>query len=444
MNPVLSILGQTPDPNNDQKYPGAVKEWCINTAAVDPATDSILAGSEDGKLYRWNLTTNTFTQVVTLTTGVGEAYTPTLIGPDGLVYAINNATLFAVGDSAPASLKLTGFPSPASDGTPGNFTVTVYNAEGDVDSAYTGTIQFTSTDSKAVLPASYTFAAKDAGVHTFSATFMTTGTQSITATDSVTSTVKGSFSVTVNATAVFVNKDTTTQGNWIGVYGTQGYNDLGSGVSNPSNATVTPAGQSLYTWPTPPPSATQALQVPPSGTSRIAAAWYSSTSFTIDVNVASGQSYNLELYFLDYDARGRAETVTLSDANTSATLNTQSVSSFASGEYLVWTISGNVLITITSTAGVNALVSGVFFDPASAQATAITAAYALPPTDRAAVVASGNVTNGEGSAHQLSELASSQIDNQTLLLANEISIGVPVTTTKKTSVPGRLLFTDDR
>ena len=92
MKEVQSILGTTPDGD----LPG-VKEWCINAAAVDPATDSVLAGSEDGKLYRWDLRTNSFSQVVVLTPGLGEAYTPTLIGPDGTVYAINNATLFAVG-----------------------------------------------------------------------------------------------------------------------------------------------------------------------------------------------------------------------------------------------------------------------------------------------------------------------------------------------------------
>ncbi len=174
----------------------------------------------------------------------------------------------------------------------------------------------------------------------------------------------GSAADTIPTTASFTKLDTTTSGNWIGVYGSQGYNDLGSGVSNPTYATITPAGQSLYTWAAPALSVTQALQVPPTGTSRIAAAWYSATSFAIDVNVAAGHSYNLELYFLDYDARGRAETVTLSNANTGATLNSQSMSNFTSGKYLVWTISGNVLITISHTGGANAVLNGLFFDPA--------------------------------------------------------------------------------
>jgi hypothetical protein len=91
MQEVLTITGVTPDPVLPM-----VREWCINTAAVDPATDSILANSEDGTLYRWDLATNSFTQSVSLTSGVAEAYTPTVIGVDGTVYAINNATLFAV------------------------------------------------------------------------------------------------------------------------------------------------------------------------------------------------------------------------------------------------------------------------------------------------------------------------------------------------------------
>jgi hypothetical protein len=93
MKEVLTIMGQTPDP----QYPGGFKEWCINTAAVDPFTRSILVNNEDGYLYRWDMDTNTFTERIQLTSGVGEASTPTLIGADGAVFAINNAVLFSVG-----------------------------------------------------------------------------------------------------------------------------------------------------------------------------------------------------------------------------------------------------------------------------------------------------------------------------------------------------------
>ena len=96
MKEVLTIAGPTPDADFPSK-PNAVREWCINTAVVDPKTKSILVNNEDGKLYRWDLTTNTLAEQMVLTSGIGEAYTPTILGPDGTVYAINDATLFAVG-----------------------------------------------------------------------------------------------------------------------------------------------------------------------------------------------------------------------------------------------------------------------------------------------------------------------------------------------------------
>jgi hypothetical protein len=95
MQEVLTVLGPTPD-DEFPGYPNAVREWCINAAAIDPLTRSAFVNSEDGNLYRWDLTSGTLADQVALTSGVGEAYTPTLVGPDGAVYAINNATLFAV------------------------------------------------------------------------------------------------------------------------------------------------------------------------------------------------------------------------------------------------------------------------------------------------------------------------------------------------------------
>ena len=71
----------------------------LGTAAVDPLTFSVLVNSEDGYLYRWSLVSNTLTQRIQLTSGIGESYTPTAVGSDGTVYAINDATLFAVGEA---------------------------------------------------------------------------------------------------------------------------------------------------------------------------------------------------------------------------------------------------------------------------------------------------------------------------------------------------------
>jgi hypothetical protein len=97
MNEVITVKGVTPDTEFLSYAPNAVREWCINSAAVDPAGKCAIINSEDGKVYRWDFATNSLTQTVVLTPGVGEAYTPSLIGMDGTVYVINDATIFAVG-----------------------------------------------------------------------------------------------------------------------------------------------------------------------------------------------------------------------------------------------------------------------------------------------------------------------------------------------------------
>lgn len=96
MKEILIALGPTPD-SEYPSFPGAVREWCINTAAVDPVGKCAIVNCEDGKVYRWDFTNNTLIQIVTLTAGIGEAYTPTIIGNDGRIYAISNAILFCVG-----------------------------------------------------------------------------------------------------------------------------------------------------------------------------------------------------------------------------------------------------------------------------------------------------------------------------------------------------------
>jgi hypothetical protein len=168
---------------------------------------------------------------------------------------------------------------------------------------------------------------------------------------------------TSSATASFVGEDTTTKGSWIGTYGTQGYDVIGNSTSLPSYATITPTSASTATWAgsTTDPRALQDAV----GTSRIAACWYSSKSFTVDVDLTDGQVHDLELYFLDWDSTSRGELVTISNAVTGAVLTTQTVSSFHSGVYLIWEVSGNVLITFTKVSGANAVLSGLFLDPLS-------------------------------------------------------------------------------
>jgi hypothetical protein len=82
--------------------------------------------------------------------------------------------------------------SSATVGAAESFTVTAEDAYGNVATGYTGTVKFTSSDTAAILPANTPFTSANAGARTFSVTFGTAGTQSLTVTD----TAKASFTAT--------------------------------------------------------------------------------------------------------------------------------------------------------------------------------------------------------------------------------------------------------
>jgi hypothetical protein len=102
--------------------------------------------------------------------------------------------------AAPDKLVLAA-PTAETAGKSFNLTVTALNSSGTTDTGYVGTIHFTSSDVQAGLPADFAFTAADAGTSTFTLTLETMGTQSITATDTATSSITGTESgITVRAT----------------------------------------------------------------------------------------------------------------------------------------------------------------------------------------------------------------------------------------------------
>jgi hypothetical protein len=158
----------------------------------------------------------------------------------------------------------------------------------------------------------------------------------------------------------FVKADTGTRGNWKGVYGSEGYYMAAVPPSAPSYATLTTSA-SQWTW-LANSSHPAHLQDPRNSTNRIAACWYSSTRATFDLAITDGKPHRVAMYFLDASASGRRQRVEILDSVNGTTLYSIDITDFSSGIYLVWEIAGRVSIRLTPL-NVNAVASGVFFDP---------------------------------------------------------------------------------
>jgi hypothetical protein len=134
---------------------------------------------------------HTFTNGVTLVT----AGTQTISLTDGTLSASAMTTVQA---GAATALQLTGVPTSTAAGAAFSVTITARDQNNNVATGYRGTVTFNSTDGRATLPASYTFTATDAGIHTFTngVTLVTAGNQTLSVTDG---TLNTSAAVTVQA-----------------------------------------------------------------------------------------------------------------------------------------------------------------------------------------------------------------------------------------------------
>jgi len=160
------------------------------------------------------------------------------------------------------------------------------------------------------------------------------------------------------ASASFLGADLTTQGNWQGAYGGQGYTIANDSTSLPAFATVTAVGGATYTW------AASTFDVrallKSASTDRIASTWY--TDFDTGIVFTDTAVHKVSLYLVDYDRDGRAQTIDLLDAATGALLDRRAVSNFSNGVYLSWNVTGAIVVRLRVDAGSNAVYSGLFLD----------------------------------------------------------------------------------
>ncbi len=208
----------------------------------------------------------------------------------------------------------------------------------------------------------------------------------------------------VPAVATLLKIDGTSQGNWRGVYGTEGYNVVNDSTSYPGYTQVSASGESAYTWA----DATGERRALQRGqtSGRIAATWFSNTSFTLDLKINDGRNHQVAIYFLDWDDKSRSQQVEVLDAGNNARLDSRIISRFAGGQYLIWNIGGHVKFRVTRVSGPNAVVSGLFFGPGTGSSGG-GSGDTTPP-----VISSVSVSNVTGGSATISWATSEAADSR--------------------------------
>jgi hypothetical protein len=164
----------------------------------------------------------------------------------------------------------------------------------------------------------------------------------------------------------FVARDDSTQGNWKGVYGSEGGLVVGDTNSYPAYFTsATLAGHGLYDWTWGGPTDTNWVGYAQrmNGTNRSTWVWYTTSSMTMNMNMADDEVHRVALYCLDLGAPTRSGLVDVLDAAGRVLYDSQVLSNYVGGAYLSWDIQGSVQFRITRLSTLNPTLSAFFFDP---------------------------------------------------------------------------------
>jgi hypothetical protein len=279
-------------------------------------------------------------------------------------------------------------PTSTTAGQTFSMTVTARTASDQIDTAYSGTVHFTSSDSGAgvSLPADFTFTGADAGVHTFTGVVLVSGgSQSITGTDTVNNDLTGTghinvspaaathfsiiapggatvgiaFSFTVTALDQF-NNTATGYGGIVHFSSTDGTANvpLDSTLTNGAgtfNATLNAGGNQTIT-------ATDTINSLITGTSNLIAVAFPATHFLVAApgGITAGNSFSFTVTALDqfnHTAFGYTGTVHFTSTDPSASLPANMMLVNGSGTFnaTLFTEGGQ---TITATDTVNSSITG--------------------------------------------------------------------------------------
>ena len=199
--------------NTATGYTGTVHFTCTDAAAAFPLDYTFVSGDNGIHTFTGGVTLNSVSPPTVAITA-SDTVTGTIIGTQSGI-TVTPATVAS-------KLAVTGFPSSQTAGVADSLTVMAQAANGNLITTYTGTVHFTSSDPQAVLPTDYTFVPGDSGIHTFTSgvTLKTAGTQSITATDTVTAITGTQSGITAgSAAATTLSVSGFPSPEWVGTAG---------------------------------------------------------------------------------------------------------------------------------------------------------------------------------------------------------------------------------